>query len=192
MSRLMTGAFAGLCLVAFAAIYSSTNAEEKRPKADVEVNRNGVKVNVDADRKTDETHTKTSKSENILRGKDLMGLNVYGENDEKVGDIQDLVIDPAQGKIRYAVLSFGGFLGMGDKYFAVPWSDLEFVSKGTTGSGTIKEDHCILAVNKEDLRNAPGFDKSNWPNFADRNWSINVDKYYNERRHTRRPDGTMR
>jgi sporulation protein YlmC with PRC-barrel domain len=129
---------------------------------------------------------------NVVRGKDLMGLNVYDDNEDKLGDIKDLVIDPAQGKIRYAVVTFGGFLGMGDKYFAVPWSDIQFVSKGTTSTGTIKEDYCVLAINKDELKNAPGFDKNNWPNFADRNWSSNVDKYYNEHRHTRRPTGTVR
>jgi sporulation protein YlmC with PRC-barrel domain len=156
------------------------------PKRNLEVDVGGVHVNVD------KTTTGKTMDTNVVRGKDLMGLNVYGEKDERLGDIQDLVIDPARGKIRYAVVAFGGFLGMGDKYFAVPWSDIQFVSKGTTNSGTIKEDHCILAINKDELKNAPGFDKNNWPNFADQNWSSSVDKYYNEHRHTRRPTGTMR
>jgi sporulation protein YlmC with PRC-barrel domain len=169
-----------MALCAFS-MASSLRGDEPRRSVDVDVGP--VHVNVDKAKASSDHMTATG----VVRGKDLMGLNVYGDKDEKLGDIQDLVIDPVQGKIRYAVVTFGGFLGMGDKYFAVPWSDIQFVSKGTTSSGTIKEDHCILAISKDELKNAPGFDKNNWPNFADRNWNVNVDKYYNEHRHTRRP-----
>jgi sporulation protein YlmC with PRC-barrel domain len=186
MQRFLRGTFLSIVgLAVVSALSLSLRADEPR-RVGVDVDRDGVQVDVKGKTVVGTTDT------NIVRGKDLMGLNVYGENDEKLGDIQDLVIDPTQGKIRYAVLSFGGFLGMGDKYFAVPWSDLTFISKGTTRSGTLKEDHCVLAINKEELKAAPGFDKNNWPNFADRNWNTNVDKYYNEHRHTRKPTGTMR
>ena len=49
------------------------------------------------------------------------------------------MVDPGSGQIRYAVLSFGGILGMGDKYFAIPWSDLHVFYKGATSAGTQKE-----------------------------------------------------
>jgi sporulation protein YlmC with PRC-barrel domain len=176
----------GCVAVCAFSLASSIRGDEPRRNVDVDVG--GVHVGVDANK----TGVDKMADTNVVRVKDLMGLNVYGDSDEKLGDIKDLVIDPKQGKIRYAVVTFGGFLGMGDKFFAIPWSDIEFVSKGTTSSGTIKEDHCILAINKDELKNAPGFDKNNWPNFADRNWSVNVDKYYNEHRHTRRPTGTVR
>jgi sporulation protein YlmC with PRC-barrel domain len=187
MRRFLRGAFASCLGVVLIAAIALLRADEPARKIGVDVDRNGVQVDV-TPKKTMIGTTDT----NIVRGKDLLGLKVYGENNDKLGDIQDLVIDPTQGKIRYAVLSFGGFLGMGDKYFAVPWSDLTFVSKGLTRIGTKKEDYCVLAIHKDELKAAPGFDKNNWPNFADRNWSNNVDKYYNEHRHTRKPTGTMR
>ena len=79
------------------------------------------------------------------------------------------MIDLDTGRIAYAVLSFGGFLGMGDKLFAIPWSALT-VDK--------VEKRFILNVDKELLKRAPGFDKDHWPNMADRAWGAQVFKYY--------------
>ena len=141
-----------------------------RAGAEVEVNRNGVRVETGA--------ATMAHSDRIVRAKDLTGLSVYNADDENLGKIEDLVIDPAAGTICYAVLSFGRVLGIGDKYFAVPWRKLSFVPKGQTSSGTLKEDHCRLDVSKDALKNAPGFDKQNWPNFADRSWSMTIDQFY--------------
>jgi hypothetical protein len=56
------------------------------------------------------------------------------------------------------------------------------VSKGTTGSGTVKGDHYVLDVSKDALKNAPGFDKSNWPDFANAKWGDDVEKFYTGQR----------
>lgn len=69
------------------------------------------------------------------------------------------MIDLESGRVAYAVLSFGGFLGMGDKLFAIPWSSL-------------------ANVDKELLKAAPGFDKDHWPNMADHTWGAKVYTYY--------------
>ena len=108
------------------------------------------------------------------------GLKVYNAQNEFLGKIEDLVFDLHNGKIRYAVLSFGGILGMGDKYFAIPWNKLTFVAKGETRFGTQKENYCVLDVAKDALKNAPGFDKSRWPDIADQNWRQTVDNYYSQ------------
>ena len=79
------------------------------------------------------------------------------------------MIDLENGRIAYAVLSFGGFLGMGDKLFAIPWSALT-VDK--------VEKRFILNVDKEVLKRASGFDKDNWPNMSDRTWGTGVYTYY--------------
>jgi sporulation protein YlmC with PRC-barrel domain len=139
-------------------------------RAQVEVDRAGVRV--DAQRKKDQSNAMA------VKVSDLIGVAVYNANNEDLGKIEDLVINPSSGKIRYSVLSFGGFLGMGDKLFAVPWTDLKLVSKGTTSEGTVKGDHYVLEVDKEALKNSPGFDKSNWPDFANPNWSADVDRFY--------------
>lgn len=90
----------------------------------------------------------------VLRASELIGMTVLGNDGKKLGDIKDLVIDPEEGGIQYAVLDFGGFAGIGDKYFAVPWEALQLDQMNNKLS---------LDVHKKDLKNAPGFDKKNWP-----------------------------
>jgi sporulation protein YlmC with PRC-barrel domain len=93
----------------------------------------------------------------VLKASDLIGMNVQGTDGKKLGNIKDLVIDPEEGGVEYAVLEFGGFAGIGDKYFAVPWEALQLDQTNKKLS---------LDVHKKDLKNAPGFDKSNWPDLS--------------------------
>jgi sporulation protein YlmC with PRC-barrel domain len=123
----------------------------------------------------------------IVRSSDIKGLSVYDMDDKSLGKIEDVVIDTRTGQIRYAVLSFGGILGFGDKFFAIPWKKLSFVSKGETTSGTQKEDYCVLNVSKETLEKAPGFNKDAWPNFANTTWQEEKDQHYGAKEaHSRR------
>jgi len=123
-------------------------------------------------------------AQTIARVSDILSLAVYGTADEKLGKIEDLVVDPSSGKVRYAVLSFGGILGMGDKYFAVPWNDVRIFYKGATSAGTQKEVYCTVDVSKEALKNAPGFNKNQWPNFADQSFTKDIENYYGSNRAT--------
>ena len=101
--------------------------------------------------------------------KTVIGSKVTNQQNEDLGKIEDLVFDLASGRIAYAVLSFGGFLGMGDKLFALPWNAIHYDTK----------DNCfILNVDKEKLKTAPGFDKDHWPNWADRTWGQSIYKFY--------------
>ncbi len=93
----------------------------------------------------------------VLKASDLIGMNVQGPDGKKLGDIKDLVIDPEEGAVDYAVLEFGGFAGFGDKYFAVPWEALQLDPTNRKLS---------LDVHKKDLKSAPGFDKDNWPDLS--------------------------
>jgi sporulation protein YlmC with PRC-barrel domain len=93
----------------------------------------------------------------VLKASDLIGMNVHGTDGKKLGEIKDLVIDPEEGSVEYAVLDFGGFAGVGDKYFAVPWEALRLDQTNKKLS---------LDVHKKDLKNAPGFDKNNWPDLS--------------------------
>lgn len=128
----------------------------------------------------------------VSRASDLLSLPVYGAADEKLGKVEELVIDPASGKIRYAVLSFGGILGMGDKYFAVPWGDVQVFYKGATSAGTQKNVYCTVDVSKEALKNAPGFDKNQWPNFADQRFAKDIETFYGSNRTAARIQGQTR
>jgi len=82
------------------------------------------------------------------------------------------MIDVAEGRIAYAVLSFGGFLGMGNKLFAIPWEALSLNQR---------DNEFVLNVSKEQLDKAPGFDKDNWPDIADRQWASQISEYYGYR-----------
>jgi sporulation protein YlmC with PRC-barrel domain len=88
----------------------------------------------------------------------LVGNDVYNQKNEDLGDIKEIMLDMRSGKVGYAVLSFGGFLGMGEKLFAVPWNALTLDTKNK---------RFVLNVEKDRLKDAPGFDKDKWPNMAD-------------------------
>ncbi|UUJ40823.1 PRC-barrel domain-containing protein [Pseudomonas extremaustralis] len=99
----------------------------------------------------------------------LIGNDVYNTQNEDLGDIKEIMLDTASGKVAYAVLSFGGFLGMGEKLFAVPWAALRL--------DTVNK-RFVLDAGKDRLKNAPGFDKDNWPNMSDPTWGRGVHDYY--------------
>ena len=105
-----------------------------------------------------------------LMGADtLLGDEVYNHNDEELGDIKEIMLDMRTGQIAYAVLSFGGILGMGDKLFAVPWERLTLdpVNK-----------RFLLNVEKGQLKDAPGFDKNNWPDMGSEAWNQQMEAFY--------------
>ena len=105
----------------------------------------------------------------FLSASTLTGDDVKNPQGESLGDLKDIMIDTTTGKVAYAVLSYGGVLGMGDKLFAVPWSALKVDG----------DDKClILNVSKKRLEDAPGFDKDHWPNFADRTFVDRISGYY--------------
>jgi sporulation protein YlmC with PRC-barrel domain len=105
----------------------------------------------------------------VISASDITGTKVRNLEGESIGRIEELVLDADQGTIRYAVLSFGGFLGIGDKLFAVPWKSLQYSDA---------EEMFILDANKERLKNAPGFDKEHWPNLSDTKYGTTVHDYY--------------
>ena len=115
------------------------------------------------------TGIKVPSEPRVLAADTLTGDKVVNLQNEDLGKIEHLMIDLGTGRIAYAVLSFGGFLGMGDKLFAIPWSALTVDPL---------EKRFILQVDKELLKRAPGFDKEKWPNMADRAWGTQVFKYY--------------
>jgi sporulation protein YlmC with PRC-barrel domain len=105
----------------------------------------------------------------VLKVSTVIGMKVQDTEGKKLGDIKELVIDPADGSIGYAVLDFGGFLGIGDKYFAVPWEALQWTP-----------DHkaIVLDVSKKDLKQAPGFDKNKWPDLGSEEQALSIYEYY--------------
>jgi sporulation protein YlmC with PRC-barrel domain len=104
----------------------------------------------------------------FLSASTLKGDKVINAAGEDLGKIEELMIDLRDGRIAFAVLSFGGFLGMGDKLFAIPWQALRLKL----------HDHAfVLDVPKETLEKAEGFDKDNWP-ITSHDWLSTVYGYY--------------
>jgi sporulation protein YlmC with PRC-barrel domain len=99
----------------------------------------------------------------------LIGEQVVNRDNEDLGDIQEIMLDMRTGRVAYAVLSFGGFLGMGDKLFAVPWTALTLDSVNKT---------FVLNVPKDHLAQAPGFEKDAWPDMTDAAWVERLHTYY--------------
>jgi len=98
-----------------------------------------------------------------------MGDAVRNRQQQDLGSIKELMIDTEDGKVAYAVVSYGGIMGLGDKLFAVPWSAFELC----------KEEKCLLLdVEQSQLENAPGFDKSDWPDMAEPTWQEEVHSFY--------------
>jgi len=109
---------------------------------------------------------------NLLSASTLIGDKVVNLKNENIGKIEDLMIVLKDGRVGYAVLSFGGILGIGDKLFAIPWASLRID----------QEKECfVMDVDKDKLDNAPGFDKDNWPDMEDEAWGVAVHSYYNQK-----------
>jgi sporulation protein YlmC with PRC-barrel domain len=105
----------------------------------------------------------------VLSASSLASHSVKNKLGEDLGSVKEIMIDVPSGRIAYAVLSFGGFLGMGNKLFAIPWEVL-----------TVDEDRkcLVLDADKATLEKAPGFDKDHWPDMADSRCGTQVYTYY--------------
>jgi len=116
------------------------------------------------------SHSDQGPGPELMGADTLMGNDVYNKDGESLGDIKEFMIDMASGRIAYAVLSYGGLLGMGDKLFAVPWGALilDTANKRFT-----------LNVPQAKLKDAPGFNKDKWPTMADQTWASGVHRFYN-------------
>jgi uncharacterized protein YrrD len=100
----------------------------------------------------------------------LIGNSVVNSQGEELGKIEEIMLDLDTGRVAYAVLSFGGVLGLGNKLFAIPWAALAL---------SLEEKRFYLNVSKEQLEDAPGFDKDNWPDYgADQRALASVFEYY--------------
>jgi sporulation protein YlmC with PRC-barrel domain len=108
----------------------------------------------------------------VMTADTLDGNSVVNLQGEDIGTITDIMLDVRGGRIAYAVMSSGGFLGIGDRLFALPWSALTLDA----------ERKCfVIDVDRAKLEKAPGFDKDKWPAMADMRWATDVHGYYGVR-----------
>jgi sporulation protein YlmC with PRC-barrel domain len=105
----------------------------------------------------------------LMGANTLTGDDVYNHTGESLGEIKEIMLDTRTGQVAYAVLSFGGVMGMGSKLFAVPWQLLTLDTANKC---------FLLDIPKERLESAPGFDKDDWPDMSSPAWSSQIDSFY--------------
>lgn len=105
----------------------------------------------------------------VLSASTIIGDDVVNAEGENLGEVKELMVDLDAGQIAYAVLSFGGFLGLGEKLFAIPWGALSLDPERTV---------FVLNLDREVLEEGPGFDKDDWPQTGDREYMIEIYEYY--------------
>ena len=109
-----------------------------------------------------------------IRASKLMGMKIQNSQKESVGQIKDIVVDPASARIQCVAVTYGGFLGLGDKMFAVPFQAIKVQQDPDNRDRVV----LVLDVTKEQMNGAQGFDETNWPNFADKNFSGELYRRY--------------
>lgn len=108
----------------------------------------------------------------LMTASTLKGDKVVNLEDETLGTIDEIMLDTRAGRIAYAVMAAGGFLGLGERLFAIPWTALRLDPSR----------HCfVMDASKEHFDKAPGFDKDHWPSEAQRDWHDQLHTYYRAR-----------
>ena len=102
----------------------------------------------------------------LISSEDVEGTEVFGVGDDKVGEIDHLIIDKLSGRVIYAVMSFGGFLSLGHSHYPVPWAALRY----DTSLGGFR-----TGITEQQLRDAPEFSDDSW---VDRNWETVTHRHY--------------
>jgi len=105
----------------------------------------------------------------LIAGARVAGTAVYNSAGEHLGEIYDVMLDKRTGKVAYAIMSFGGFLGLGEKYHPIPWSVLDF----DPGRGGY-----VVPMTKDKLEAAPMYDSQDEPDWDDRAYGKRVHDYY--------------
>lgn len=108
-------------------------------------------------------------TERLIASDKVEGTAVYNREGERLGSIAKLMIDKVSGQVTYAVLSFGGLLGIGDRYFPLPWRALTY----DTGHGGY-----VIDIGKERLKGAPSYGSTDGPNPNERALDRDVDVFY--------------
>ncbi len=108
----------------------------------------------------------------LLSESTLSGNRVISPHEEDLGKVVDFIIDIGPGQIAYAILSFGGILGVGDRLFAIPWNAMDLNT----------DKHAfVLNVEKDALKSAPGFEKDSWPDMSNPDWGQRIYAYYGQK-----------
>ena len=114
----------------------------------------------------------TDETDRLIASNKVEGTAVYNRQGERLGEVYNFMVDKRSGQVAYAVMSFGGFLGLGARCHPLPWSVLAY----DTGQGGY-----VVDLDKERLENAPSYAEGETPAWGDRTWSSGIDAYYADR-----------
>ena len=117
----------------------------------------------------DSQRVATDETPSLISSDKVEGTSVYNRQGDKLGSIKTVMIDKVSGKVAYAVMSFGGFLGIGDRYHPLPWSVLTYDTN---------QDGYVVDIDKRRLEGAPSYGASETPNWSDRQWGRQITDYY--------------
>lgn len=113
--------------------------------------------------------TSTRSVNPLISAEKVDGTAVYNGAGERLGDVHDVMIDKQSGRVAYAILSFGGFLGIGEKYHPLPWNALKY----DTELGGY-----VVNLTRDQLEGGPVFDDTDEPTWGDRDYEKRVHDYY--------------
>jgi hypothetical protein len=113
----------------------------------------------------------------LVSSQDMEGATVFDPQGEEIGEIDHLMIDRASGRVRYAVMAFGGFLGLGHSHYPLPWNSLAYDARS---QGYVAD------ISEEQLRDAPEFSDDSW---SDRDWERRLHEHYHARPYWEEPQG---
>jgi hypothetical protein len=111
----------------------------------------------------------TKETERLISSEKVVGTPVYNRQDEHLGSVHSIMLDKVSGQVAYAVMSFGGFLGIGESYHPLPWRVLTYdVNRGGY----------VVDIDRRRLERAPSYSATERPNWADRAYGGRIDEYY--------------
>lgn len=111
----------------------------------------------------------TALSHDTIRASTVRGTDVYNARGEHLGHIDDIVLGKTTGQAEYAIMSFGGFLGLGERFHPLPWQSLSY----DTGVGGY-----VVDVSREQLEGAPSYATADEPNWDDPEYGRTIRGYY--------------
>jgi hypothetical protein len=111
----------------------------------------------------------TDETDRLISSDKAVGTAVYNRQGEHLGSVYNLMIDKYSGQVAYAVMSFGGFLGMGESYHPLPWRTLTYDTR---------KGGYVVDLDRRRLETAPSYTSSSAPNWSDRTYGHRVDDFY--------------
>ena len=115
------------------------------------------------------THLATDETDRLISSNKVEDTSVYNPRGESLGKVHHLMIDKYTGHVAYAVVSFGGFLGIGEKYYPLPWKMLSY----DTRMGGY-----VVDLDRDRLERAPSYTARDMPNWSDRSYTRRIDEYW--------------